>query len=108
MGLVLLGSSMSAYSAEVIVDLHGGKPTIKEFTLAAKKAFFKRNYIYSVTAEGKVTGVYKGWMSMDILLKDNRVIIRNTEPGGNKERQIKKYLNNLLRDFSYELAEYVL
>ena len=107
-GLLLLGTFMSASAAELTVGFKAGKPTQKEFILAAKRTFFKRNYEISAVSTNKVTGVYKSWMSMDLILTDGAVIIRNTEPANNDTRKIKGYLNNLSRDLTYELAEYML
>ncbi len=46
---------------------------------------------------------------MEIILKDNALIIRNTDAGYvTKPKTIKRYLQTLQRDLIYELAEYML
>ena len=77
-GLLLLGTFISANAAELTVGFKTGKPTQEEFVLAAKRTFFKRNYEISAVSAGKVTGIYKSWMTMDMILTDRGVIIRNT------------------------------
>lgn len=107
-GLLLLTSSLSAAELEITVGFKQGAPDAREFTLAAKRSFYRRNYVISSSAHGTVTGVYKGQVKMEMILTDKGVIIRNLDPSGYRDNKIKGYLNNLERDLVYELAEYML
>jgi hypothetical protein len=108
MALLLLSTSLAAADLEIKVGFKAGKPTAKEFVLAAKRAFYRRNYETSVNADGNVIGVYKQRLSMTMILDDSGVIIRNSDPANYSENKIKGYLKNLERDLVYELAEYML
>lgn len=106
--LLLLSTSLLAADIEITVGFKQGKPDLNEFTIAAKRAFYRRNYVPEVLGEGKVRGVYKNWMSMQMILTDKGVIIRNTDPANYGESKLRGYLENLERDLVYELAEFML
>lgn len=108
MGLSLLLISLSINADEIAIKLSQGKPTQQEFVLAAKRALYSRNYeIWSVDQD-VVIGKYRGKVEMALILTDDAVILRNTDHGGVKSETIFKYLKNLQRDFTYELADYTL
>ncbi len=107
-GFCLLLIPLSINANEIAIKLSQGKPTQQEFVLAAKRALYSRNYeIWSVDPD-VVIGKYRGKVEMALILTDDAVILRNTDHGGVKLETISKYLNNLRRDFIYELANYTL
>lgn len=103
-----IGENENFQTSEMIVELKNGTPTNKVFLLAAKKAFLKLSYTYTVIDDNKVTDVYRRRVSMDMILKGNTIIVRNTDPGTHGEGKIKSYLKTLSRDIKYELAEFTL
>ena len=107
-GLLLLTTSVSLQASEIEIALAAGKPTQQEFEVATKRALFSRNYdIWSVD-QGVIVGMYQGEVEMTVILADGIVVIRNTDSGGRSSETIGKYLRNLQRDLTYELAGFAL
>ena len=114
-GIILFVVSMTAGAAEVAIEFKQGKPSAKEFVLAAKRTYYKRNYKITSVTDDMVTGVVKKYIVMEIVLQDNAVIIRlnkesarDIEDSNNLKQKINGYLRNLQRDLVYELAEFIL
>jgi hypothetical protein len=104
---ILLIAAMPISAAEITINLNEN-PTQQEFVLAAKKALYSRNYELRSVDPDVVIGMYRGKIEMALILIDRTVIVRNTDNGGANSTTISKYLRNLRRDFTYELADYAL
>jgi len=97
-----------AKCVEVVLKFKTGMPSQQEFVLAAKKTFYRRNYVISSVQDNKVTGVYRRKVTMAMVLSDSAVTIRHIKTGRTKPDRIIEYLRNLQRDIIYELAAYFL
>ena len=107
-GLILLFMALPLAANEMVIPLEGGKPTPREFDIAAKRALSSRKYELWATSENLVIGRYRGQVEMSLILGENSVVIRNTDTGGRGADTINKYLRNLERDLSYELAGFTM
>ena len=106
--LLLLAVATTVNAEEVFIQFKQGNPSAKEFVLAAKRTFYRRNYEIQSAQDDRVTGDYKGTVTMEIVLGDTGVTIRPVDVSNSYKKKIPGYIKNLQRDLVYELAEFLL